>query len=291
MTIRGYDNSMKMGLRPRNRPWQGTTSQPIDLESIVRQIAREHGFSSLNVELRGNPTFPHNGIRQQDETDLAFLQRLARTFGCELFVEPNEDDDTLNFVSQYSIMNSDPEVTLYYARCDVDHHLRRFDPRSSVSDIHLPRAYSGIDYDSGEPTEVTRADIAPVHTSEDDFLDENMLSFSQQSPERAPQVEALIAAAPAVQTQLRTEMGGVQRVAVPAFVTQETLSHLSLNQFSTSLNGMRASGETPGNHRLHAQNNVGIANVGGRFSNTWYLSRVTHTLDGRGYSTTFECER
>ena len=63
------------------------------------------------------------------------------------------------------------------------------------------------------------------------------------------------------------------------------------NQFSTSIQGMRGSGATLGNQRLRAQSNARIEDVGGRFSGTWYLSQVRHTIDQQGYQTQIQCQR
>ena len=81
LTLRAHDNSMKMGLRKRNRPWKDLT-----LQDIVEQITSSYGFASVDVQLQGNPNFLGNGIRQQEETDLAFLLRLAQEYGCEMYV-------------------------------------------------------------------------------------------------------------------------------------------------------------------------------------------------------------
>ena len=74
------------------------------------------------------------------------------------------------------------------------------------------------------------------------------------------------------------------------FTTAQDLQVRVDNQFSTSLYGMQASGSAVGNHRMHAQVTVRIADVGG-FSNIWYLSQVRHILDRQGYRVEFECRR
>jgi phage protein D len=281
-----YDKSQQMGLRKRNRRW---TDMP--LSQIVTEVGGEYFDHHVETNLRGDPSFNGNGIRQQDETDLAFLLRLASTYGCEMFVIAGEDDDTLHFESQHSIMSADPEITLYYGRCGVPNRLISFQASGDVSDIQLPRVFAGIDYETGELAEVTTASVEEVGTTEDPFLDENLTEFRERYPERADQLEGLLSAAGEIQDGLREELGSKEREATPGFSTQEDLDVRAENQFSTSLHGMRGSGTASGNHRLRAQTNVGIADVGGRFSGTWYLSQVRHILNNQGYTIELECQR
>ena len=90
---------------------------------------------------------------------------------------------------------------------------------------------------------------------------------------------------------MRKDLGEVEREPTLGFTTQEELEERAKNQFSTSIHGMRGNGATPGNQRIHAQASIGIADVGGRFSGTWYLSQVRHTLDRMGYQVEITCQR
>jgi uncharacterized protein len=284
--ITAYDKSMQMGLRRRNRRWTG-----MKLSALIEEIAGDYFDSDVEINLLGDPEFTGNGIRQQDETDLAFLHRLAATYGFEMFVVSDDETDTLRCDAQHHIMSSEPEITVYHGRCDVPNHLRNFQASSNVSDIQLPHAFSGIEYESGELAEVTTADVLPVGDQEDRFLDENLTEFRQFHPEQADQLEALLDAAGALQQELREEMGGVERQTTPAFTTRAELEERARNQFSTSLHGMRGSGSMPGNQRIRAQASIGIHDIGGRFSGTWYLSQVRHQLNGQGYQTDITCRR
>ena len=149
LKIEAYDASMKMGLRKRNRAFTD-----MSLSDVVNAVVEPY-FSDTNVDLKGDPSFPANGIRQDDETDLAFLLRLAKAYGCVTYVSIGDTDDTFNFVAQYNVMTTTPEVTLYYGRCDVDNPLLSFQSSADISDVQLPRALSGIDVDTGQPIDVT----------------------------------------------------------------------------------------------------------------------------------------
>jgi phage protein D len=286
LTFRGHDNGMRLGLRRRNRPWSDTS-----LSGLVRSIADEHGFPSTNVRLAGDPEFVGNGIRQQDETDLAFLHRLADAYGAETYVSARDTGDEFVFLAQREIMTSDPEVTLYHGRCGVADCLLSFEARANVAEIQLPRVFAGVDYAGGEALDAVEAPVEEVGDHEDAFFDENMTAFREREPDRAAQLQELLGAAPAAREQVVSDLGEVERVTVPAFTTAEELRTRRENQFSTSIHGMRASGSTGGNKDLRAQTNVGLEDVGGRFSGVWFLSQVRHTLDSGGFRTDFECRR
>ena len=284
--IFAYDKSMQMGLHPRNRRWTDKK-----LSEIIEEVAREHFDSDVEVNLLGDPQFTGNGIRQQDETDLAFLYRLGTTYGFEVFVVTDDDTDTLHCEAQYRIMNSEPEITLYHGRYGVPFQLISFQASSNVSDIQLPRVFSGIEFETGEMAEVTTVEVDEVGNLEDRFLDENLTEFRQRYPERADQLASLLDAAAATQEELRAELGQTEREATLGFTTQEELEERAKNQFSTSIHGMRGSGTASGNQRIRAQISIGIADVGGRFSGTWYLSQVRHKLDIMGYQVEITCQR
>lgn len=287
LRLLAFDRSMNMGLRKRNRIWTDTS-----LEQIVRDIAGAY-FSrgDIKVELKGNPNFTGNGIRQQDETDLAFLLRLGSTYGCEMFVVSGDQKDELHFKAQYTIMKADPAVTLYYGRSGAANCLLTFEATADTAKIQLPRVFTGTDFDTGQCIQQVTAPVEMVGSTEDSFADEDLARFCSRYPERARSIKGLLTAADTVSRQLRDELGSVERVVTPGFTTQDELNKRADNQFSTSIHGMRAGGSTAGNHRIHAQSTIGIAGVGGRFSGTWYLSSVRHVLNREGYFTEFQCRR
>lgn len=285
LLVTAYDRSVRMGLRKRNRRFADTT-----LSGIVREVAGAV-FRRIEVDVRGDPTFTGNGIRQQDETDLAFLLRLAATYGCEMFAVTDDAGDALHFVAQHRIMSAEPETTVVYGRRGADNALLEFEASSDVGDLLLPKVFSGIDYETGEPTEVTPAEIEDVGSRDDVFFDESLAALRVREPLRAERLDGLLAAAKGLQRDLRQELGGEQREATPGFTTKEQLDVRAKNQWSTSLYGMRGHGVTAGNQRMRAQTSLRIADVGGRFSGTWYLSQVRHVVGGEGYRTEFDCRR
>jgi hypothetical protein len=282
-----YDRSVKMGLKKQNRVWSNTT-----LEGIVKDIAKAYfNPADIKIEMKGNPSFGNNGIRQQDETDLAFLLRLASTYGCEMYVLAGGRKDQLFYKAQYCIMKSTPQVTLYYGRSGVTNRLLSFQATTDVSKIQLPRVFAGIDFEKGSKVQKTTAPVIEVGTLTDRFRDENITEYCRRYPEKAASISELISAAGVIQQDLRKQLGIAEREVTSGFVTQADLKVKSDNQFSTSIYGMQASGNASGNHRIHAQMTMDIAGVGGRFSGAWYVSQVRHVVNQEGYQTEFHCQR
>jgi len=287
LAIKAYDKSMDMGLLKRNRPWVNRT-----LSQIVADVAQPYfPVPRQDVVVLGDPDFGDDGMRQQDETDLAFLLRLGGEFGCEMFVDSDDFGETLHFLSQKSIMERDPVATLHYGRCDVETRLLSFEPGTDVTNIQLPQVLSGTDYATGTVSDVTLGDDEELGDQDDAFVDENLTAFRKRYPDKADQLEGLLGAAEDIHTAVRTKLGTATRRAITTFVSPTELQQRRKNQFSTSRLGMRASGVTDGNRALHAQSTISLEDVGGRFSGTWYVSQVKHTLNGQGYKTEFQCQR
>jgi phage protein D len=285
INLRAYDRSMKMGLKKRNRPFRDKK-----LSEIVSAVAQPY-FNKLNIDVLGDPKFVGNGLRQDEQTDLCFLQHLAQAYGCVMYVKPGDQQDTLHFVAQKKVMTTQPDVTLFYGRADVDRRLIHFESSSDVAEIRLPRVLSGVDFDLGKAVEVTTSQADDVGNTDDPFKDENLTAFRKDSPVKSALLEGLISAASATQAVLRQELGNVEREAVTTFATAADLAAIAKNQFSTSLRGMRASGQAIGARDLWARSAVDIQDVGGRFSGIWYLSQVRHVLNREGYRSELQCQR
>jgi len=288
LTIHAYDSSIRMGLRKRSRGFEN-----MKLSELVKKIADPKYYQSVKVDIdeAGDFDFGPNATRQQNETDLCFLLRLAKMSGCVMYVRPDEVPETLRFVSQQKLMMETQKRTLTYGRCGVPERLLTFNPTVDVGNIQLPRVFSGLNYADGAATEQSSSTIKDVGNQKDIFFDENLSAYRNREPIKSAQLKHLIEAAPKAQEKLRTQLGTTERVTVPTFVTPQQLAAITKNQFSTSIHGMRATGKTIGNHYLFASSAVEIADVGGRFSGTWYLSQVRHVLDREGYLTEFECRR
>ena len=188
-------------------------------------------------------------------------------------------------------MSADPELTLYYGRCGVENRLLSFSANSDITNIQLERQLGGMDFDLGEATEMTNSGTDDVGSTEDQFLDENLAAMATEQPLQTADIAPLMAVSSMASQELEQYTGTTNREAIPTFTSASELQAISQNQFSTRVHGMQGNGTLIGNHRVHAQSNIDIADVGGQFSGIWYLSQVRHVIDKQGYKTEFECQR
>lgn len=103
------DSLIRLGLRPQTRLWQNKT-----ISQIVRAIAEAHSFRPDEIELEEDKDITiqeERPLLQVEETDLAFLFRLARDYDCKLYIDHQISGDRLNFISTSSILQSDPIET------------------------------------------------------------------------------------------------------------------------------------------------------------------------------------
>ncbi len=288
LNIQAYDGTMAMGLKERNRVFQD-----MHLSDVVSQVAAAppYRFAMVSVDVLGDPSFPGNGIRQREETDLHFLLRLAAEYGCAMTSLPGDAGEELEFRAERRLMDGKPDVTLFYGRCDVANRLLSFTPSADISRIQLPRVLAGIEYETGDPIDANAAADDDVTDMEDPFAGENLAAFGARHPERGGRLERLVGAAPDSRTTLLQGLGSTVREVVRTFTTPDDLSQRLKNQFSSQRLGMQASGVAPGNYRLRAQRTVGVLDVGGHFSGKWFLTQVRHTVSRSGFRTEFECRR
>lgn len=287
VTLRAFDHSIQMGLRRRNRPWTD-----IDLRGIVSRIATDHDFFVQDIALPpgGNPRYTGNGIRQQEETDLAFLHRLAEAQRCKVFVEAEDFGDVFTFKAEQLIMDAEPASTVYYGRCGVENRLLSFSVNSDVSQRHRPRVYASIDPETGQETEAQRQAEEPRDLRGNPY-DENLAVLSRRDPTRAAALAPLLNVAASAYESIFKATGDEEREITAGLHNAQALRERTAPQASTVTQGITGQGVTEGNKDLRAKRNVQIEAVGGRFSGKWYLSQVRHVVDRSGYRTHFTCSR
>ena len=287
VTLRAFDNSIRMGLRRRNRPWTD-----ISLQGIVSQIATEYGFVQQDIALppNGNPTYTGNGIRQQEETDLAFLHRLAKAQRCKVFVDAEDFGDVFTFKAEQLIMDAEPASTVYHGRCGVENQLLSFSVSSDVSQRRRPRVYASVDPETGRETEAERQVEEPRDLRGNPY-DENLAEFRRRDPTRAAALAPLLNVAASAYESLFEATGDEEREITAGLHNAQALRERTAPQASTVTEGITGQGVTEGNKYLRAKRNIRIEAVGGRFSGKWYLSQVRHVVDRNGYRTHFTCSR
>lgn len=286
LTIKAYDATMLMGLQERNRRFRDLT-----LSQIVTEVADPHLEAPIAIDLIADPPFPGEGLRQREQTDLAFLRCLAEHMHCAMGIDLVEGVEEFVFKAHQRVLETTAEVALHYGRCDVANRLLTFDAQVDVASIAVPRAIGGMDPATGDVMDARTTPITPVGRVEDRLLEDNLSAFEEEHPERALLLRELIAAGETLDPIVREELGEARRDPIPAFATPEQADEEArAAQPATSIHGMEATGSTPGNKDIHARRPMEVEG-GGRFSGKWYVSKATHILDRQAYRTDFTCNR
>lgn len=289
VTITAFDNIIRMGLRKRNRPWTET-----DLKAIVTSIANEAGytlpFTRIDLPPGGNPTYTENGIRQCEQTDLAFLHDLAKAQHCKVFVDSTDAGDVFNFIAEQKLMDAEPATKLFYNRCGVENELLSFSVKSDVTRRKRPKVHASIDPETGKETETKQSLDTPLSLIGNPF-DENLAELSARHPAKAAALSGLMTAAGSAFDKIFEDTGEEEREVIAGLHSSQKLKKETAPQESTATEGVTGEGVTAGNKDLRAKRNVQIEAVGGRFSGKWYLSQIRHVVNGSGYRTHFTCSR
>ena len=114
VTVVARDLSHRMSQTPVTGEFQ-----PGTLETVVREVAKRNNWTGdlATITCDPNPQLTeHNDLKQVNETDYHYLQRLAERYGARAFVEYNDGKSRFYFVSNRSLLEGKPLGTLEYCR-------------------------------------------------------------------------------------------------------------------------------------------------------------------------------
>ena len=272
------DSLILLALRPQTKRWGGT-----NVSSIVRRIALANSLVAGSISPGDDTAFPEERPAQQvAETDLAFLQRLARAYDSKLFVDHSGPVDSLNMVSTQSLLDADPlQQTLIFNSTLVDFRVG-FDAWAADPEEHLVTT----DPDSGDRVTVDETLFRP-----DDITWTPDPTRIAQMGDGAARVTALVGASAGARAQMRNYQRVPPRLAGAA--ARPASEHGRVHGDRLRHRGHTGRGRASGSIWIRPRARVQVLGYGGRWSGTWYLSRVRHELDLvlRTYACSFVCTR
>ncbi len=237
----------------RDEEKKATTWQEITDSDLAKQIARKHGIPELDIE-ETKLVIPY--VAQGNETDWAFLKRRTERIGFEVFVER----DTFHFHAPRDSLAQIPGALEYRK------NLRSFDVRLSVESQVTKVIVKGWDAENKEPIVAIASGEDTVRTvlgkkAASDFVKEDF-----------------------------GEGAKILHDLVPRTVKEaEELARAYLKRSEYTL--LQGSGSVVGDPALKAKTLVEIAGVGTRYSGSYYVTKVSHSIGDSGYTTEFECSR
>jgi late control gene D protein (GPD) len=283
--VEAIDSLITLSLRPKTRRWTSAPAQIVSAIAVdnhlvpgIVDLAEPAGELPGEGAAAGRPLLE----QQVEETDLAFLQRLAREYDCKVFVDHTEANDTLNFIATRKLLGEDP----------LEHAL--------TFNANLQSFAPSFDLFATDPEE--RLITTDPSTADRVQLSQKLIDGTEglwvPDPDRiarlgdgAGRVASLAArAAPRHTTVTDTWRRPPRLAGAPSRPSSDQAG--ILGDQSRRL-GQIGRGRTPGNIWLRPRKRVKVEGYGGRWSGTWYLARTRHLLDlpRRSFVTSFVCTR
>lgn len=280
LTLKGEDKSILMGLKEKKKVWRDRT-----VTSIVQEIGLTNGFLFVAAALLPDPLV-RTPIVQDGKTDLAFLQELAEKYHAKSFVELDEAGrEVLYFIPERRIVSlRRPDKLLLRYRMGTGSNLISFSPNFDSS--YLDRLKELADVDELGQTIKSRRHPPPAPV----IWRLDPARMAQANTRDTVKIQNLYARGVAGKAELQLQLAAGREVAGEVKRNQIEME-LTADLLESRRLGMSATGSAFGNIWLRAKSNVRIAGVNERFSGDWYVTSVTHRIDGGGYRTDFKCVR
>lgn len=230
---------------------------------IAERIAERNGLKS-NVTKSGPR---HELVVQPNQSDATFLKERARRIDFDVFIltDPDSGEDTLHFVRPTDGRDDQP-IKVY--ELVWGQSLIEFSPVLTLSRQVASVTVRGWDPRAKEPitATATEKDLPPV-------------------PGGGGQ------SGPAVAAKIGT--GGKQEAVVdaPVFSQQEADELAKALLADRAYEFVTGSGRVIGLPDLRPGDNIRLLELGNRFSGTYYVKKVEHTLGSAGFITQFDVRR
>lgn len=250
LTVSGFDNGFLMTIGKVPHTWQGRRDT-----YVAQEIADSYNLDSrIYAEIGKNQV--HEQTERGEETDWAFLQRLAERNHFVLFMD---ETSTLHFHPRES--EGDVVVELAYGK-----GLLSFKPEANLAD-----QICGVEVQSWDPK--TKQPIVGIATAGEEsgrsgtsggeYLKEFVLD-----PDKRP----------------------ILRIRLPAFTQAEANQRASAALNECAKQFLTGEGETIGLPEIRPNTNIALTKLGRDFSRPYYIKQATHKIDTNGYRTRFKVE-
>jgi hypothetical protein len=276
LDLTAADSLILLSLKAQTKRWWNTT-----VSQIVSDIAVANGLRPGTIAPVHDEQFDDARPAQQViETDLAFLQRLARLYDAKLYIDHGEPTDTLNLVATTSLMEAEPIDQMLVFNGNMSDFRVAFDSSATATEQSLV----STDPQTGEVVELSER------------IAESGEASWTPDPGRVAlgggdRLAGLLGQSAAKRAALTDYWRVPARVAaVPARPSSD--GSRTFGDRARKL-GQRGRGRTTGNIWLRPRKRVRIEGYGGRWSGPWYLAGVRHVLDldERDFVTSFTCTR
>jgi phage protein D len=238
----------------------GTSEHRLENKSVQLAVAQVASDKGLSARFQGSP--PSGVTLDSDhQSDMEFLRLLASTFSTrsekwEFFARASEQVDTLHFRPRST--SAAPVGTLKWGA-----DLLSFRPEANLGNQVAKVVVRGWD-------EVNKAEILGEARAQGD---------SPGTAKTGAQIQ---------QSFLSSEV--VRTVRLPVKSKKEADERAEAEMANAISDHLRGDGETFGFPELLPDTRVKLDGLGAKFSQTYYVTKTTHTYNSSGYRTRFSIE-
>lgn len=255
LTVKGYDRLHLLMKGKKKENW-GSDRNPVKYSDIVRRICGTRAYG-LTTSLITDTGERHRQIKQDNQSDYEFVkQKLADEISFEFFVDIIDNQPNQVVFRPRSNTDRDVAATLKWGV-----NLVSFSPQ-----INTAEQVSEVQLRGWDPNN-QRAIVATARQGSEHGRDGGDRTASQT---------------------IASTQGEVIRKIWQPVSTQREADQLAQSILeSTALKFVTGSGESLGLPEIEAGKNVELKGLGGIYSKTYYVEKVTHTINTSGYKTTF----
>lgn len=257
LVVGGEDRMVKLKDR---KPKDGEQKKFVNKKDseIVQIIAQRNGLGTKQIQ---DSSETHDLVMQKNQDDAAFLMERARRidYDCYIVVDPDTGQDALYFGSP-SDARDGSKVRVYQLKWGES--LINFNPSLSLN-----RQVGKVTVKCWDPTT------------------KSLLKYTA-SPSDLPTSGSGENGPSAIQTRFHDREDIVVDQPVTSQQEAKALAIALLRERAYSY--ITASGQVIGLPDLRPGDNIEVCGLGKRFSGTYYVTKVEHSLGNSGYLTTFD---
>jgi hypothetical protein len=257
--VSALDLSSKMNINAVPHTWNDST-----LTDHIRQLVTPYSIPVHTVESDPNPTLtPQHPLTATAQTDLVFLQELARRYGCRCFVEYNDGRSQFYFVSETTLMAASPAGVLVWCDGGVG-HLRTMTYRRGAGLAPPSITATATDPASGQATPA-----APDPPAVPDAIAVDATMVSHADP-------GYVGAVAAATTSTETHVDHVPSSTAAGIPSSPDRAIQATRRDTTAPLGFSGEGVATGTIMLRAKSLVTIQNIAPWAAGDWYVRRAVH---------------
>lgn len=247
LTVKGYNNLHLMMKNKNNHNW-GRDDQPGKFSDIAKELAGKYGLETKSENVVDTKEKPHQ-IKQHEESDYDFLKKkIAEKIGYELFVFLND------FFFRPPADNKNENITTL----EWGKSLISFSPTLNTADQVSEIQVRGWDPNKQE------AIVGKARKGDEHGRDSNRQSGGEL---------------------VKESIRYFWKPGVNSKEGAEKIAKSILNKLSEGF--VKGNGESIGLPDILPGKNIELAGLGQKFSKTYYIEKVTHSISTSGYKTTF----